>query len=224
MPNNFEDEYFLLYPSDIDTYPLIYEDCHRLTCSRKKYKDCKQVPDCSAYFKKRIKIENPRPIVLDFFTAFTKKKVIFADCYMALSLTNSSFVVSPKLYSVLHSLNIEGIQLIPATLLEDNETKYTDFWYAHTYNFLRVLSPQKCRYQVFHGIENRNNLLEIKFNTTKLKKINLENRLIFRFPLIRSYFIFHYSVVEKIIAVNPVGFQFIQLNDYNLPNTNGIFL
>jgi hypothetical protein len=221
---NYEDEYFLLYPSDINTYPLIYEDCHRLTCSRGNYKNCKIVPECPAYHNKKAKVENPESLIMDFFTTFTKKPVVYADCYMDFSLSMTSFVVSPKVYAVLHGMEVYGVQFIPVTLMEDDKVKYTDFWYVHNYNFLSVLSPKDCRYQVINGMVNRNNLLEIKLNNKKLGKISLENRLIFRFPLLRSYFIFHYSVVEKIIAVNPVGFQFIQLNEYNLPNTNGIFL
>jgi hypothetical protein len=221
---NFEDEYYLLYPSDIKTYPLIFEDCHRVTCSYEKYQNCGKVPDCPAYYMKKGKIENPQPFVLDFFTAFTKKPVEYADCYMAMSLSGSSFVVSPKLHTILHGLNIEGIQFIPVTLMEDNEVKFTDFIYVHTYNFLSVLSVSKSRYQKLNRVKNRNNLLEIKFDNKKLGKINLENRLIFRFPLQRSYFIFHVSVVEKIISANPTGFQFIKISDVNMPDTGGIFI
>jgi len=148
----------------------------------------------------------------------------YADCYMAMSLSGSSFVVSPKLYPILYSLNIEGIQFIPVTLMEDNEVKYTGFIYIHTYNFLPVLSVKKSRYQEHNGIKNRNNLLEIKFNNKKLCKINLENRLIFRLPLDRGYFIFHVSVAEKIMSVNPIGIQLIKISDINYPNTDGIFI
>jgi len=220
----FENEYYLLYPSDISEYPLIYEDCHRVTCSRDNYKNCDTVPDCPAYCKKKVKVENPRPLIFDFFTDFAKKPVIYADCYMALSLSGSSFVVSPKLYTILHGMEIKGIQFIPATLLEYNEVKYTDFWYVHTYNFLPVLSVKNSRYQEHNGNKIRNNLLEIKFSNKKLGKIDLDNRLIFRFPMERSYFIFHVSVVEKITAVNPTGIQFIKISDIDMPNTEGIFI
>jgi hypothetical protein len=221
---NFEDEYYLLYPSDHKNYPLIYEDCRKLTCSYEKYEDCQKVPDCPAYFRIKEKIENPQPFIMDFYTAFTEKKAIYADCYMAQSLSGSSFVVSPKLYAILHGLNIEGIQFIPVILMEDNKIKYADFMYVHTYNFLSVLSVKNSRFQVFHRALSSNNLLEIKFNAKKLGKILLENRLIFRFPLLRSYFIFHVSVVEKIMSANPIGFQFIKISDINMPNTNGIFI
>jgi hypothetical protein len=61
---------------------------------------------CFAYFKKKIEIAPPQPFILDFFTPFTKKPVIYADCYMGFSLSNSSFIVSPKLYKVLYDMNI----------------------------------------------------------------------------------------------------------------------
>ena len=221
---HFEDEYYLLYPSDHKNYPLVYEDCRKLTCSYEKYEDCGKVPDCPAYFHRKEKIENPQPFIMDFYTAFTEKKVIYADCYMAQSLSRSSFVVSPKLYAILHGLNIEGIQFIPVILMEDSKIKYADFMYVHTHNFLSVLSAKKSRFQVFQRALSRNNLLRIRFSSKKLGNINLENRLIFRLPLLRSYFIFHISVVEKILSVDPVGFQFIKIRDINYPNTNGIFI
>jgi hypothetical protein len=208
---NLEKEYYLLSPSDIENYPFIYEDCSRLSCSYEQYQKCEKVPDCPAYYMKKTKIENPRPFVMDFFTVFTKKEAVYADCYMPLSLAQSSFVVSPKLYSILNNIKIEGIQYIPVTLLEDNQPKYTDFIYAHTYNYLSVLSVKKSRFQEHNGIEISNNLLEIKFNNKILSKIPLVNRLIFRFPLMRTYFIFHQSIVEKILPINPIGVQFIQL-------------
>jgi len=221
---DFEDEYFLLYPSDIENYPLIYEDCHRVTCSRANYKKCEDVSDCPAYYRKTEKIENPQPFILDFFTSLTKKKVIYADCYLALSISRSSFVVSPKLYAILRDMDIYGIQFIPVTLLEDNIVKYTDFIYVHTYNFLPVLSLKDSRYQTYHGMVNRNNLLRIRFNNKKLGKTILGNRLIFRLPLERSYFIFHVSVVNKIMSASPIGFRFIKIRDIDYPNTEKVFI
>lgn len=213
MINDYENEYYLLCPSDIKKYPLIYEDCRRLTCSYDKYKKCEDVPDCPAYFVKKEKVENPAPFVLDFMKDFSKIDVLYADCYMAFSLFKSSFVVSPKLYGILQEMGIYGIQFIPVTLLENNAVKYTDFQYVHTYNYLSVLSAKNSRCQEINGKRVSNNLLSIKFNNRKLGKINLENRLIFRFPMERSYFIFHVSVAEKIIAANPVGIRFIKISD-----------
>jgi hypothetical protein len=224
LASSFEDEYYLLYPSDIENYPLIYEDCKRYTCSYDQYKNCEKVPDCPALYMKKEKVENPQPFSLDFATTFTQKEVDYADCYMALSLSKSSFVVSPKLYAVLSSLNIEGIQFIPVNLLEYGEVKYTDFWYVHVYNILPVLSVKNSRYQTFHGKNILNNLLKIKFNSRKLGAVNLQNRLIFKLPLSRSYFIFHVSVVEKVIPVNPVGLQFIQISKMDFPDIEGFFI
>ena len=80
LSSSFEDEYYLLYPSDIKNYPLIFEDCHRYTCSYDQYRECEKVPDCPALYMKKEKIENPQPFVLDFFTVLTKKSVGYADC------------------------------------------------------------------------------------------------------------------------------------------------
>jgi hypothetical protein len=222
--SNFEKEYYLLYPSDIATFPLIYEDCKKLVCSIDSYGKCEKFPACPAYYKKTKKIENPAPFVMDFFTTVSKKEAVYADCYLPLSLSQSSFAVSPKLHDILLPLNIAGIQLIPVYLLEDGTAKYTDFWYVHTYNFLPVLSVKKSRYQEVNNRAIKTNLLEIKFNSRQMNKITLENRLIFRLPLARNYFLFHSSVAEELLSADPIGIQFIKVSDYSLPNTNGIFI
>jgi len=194
----FENEYYLLLPTDLYTYPLIYEDCHRLTCDYEQYKDCDKVPDCPAYYMKKTKIENPRPFVMDFFKLITKKPVIYADIYMTLSLSKSNFAVSPKLHDVLASLNIEGLQFIPVTLMEDNQVKYTDFFYVNIFNYLDVLSVKNSVYERVNGRKISNNILQIRFNSKKMSNIPLEKRLVFKLPMERNYFLIHETVVEKI--------------------------
>ena len=222
---NFEDEYYLLSPSDIRIYPLIYEDCKKQVCSIDEYDKCENVPDCPAYYIKKNKIVNPQPVEIDFLTVYCNNKVEYADCYMGLSLSGSSFVVSPKLYRILQSLGIAGIQFIPVTLVEKDEVIYTDFIYVHCFNFLPILSVKNSKYQTSEkGRKISNNLLQIKFNSKQLNKIKLENRLIFRFPLARSYFIIHISVVEKLLSVNPIGVQFVKISDIDFPDIEGILL
>jgi len=189
-----ENEYYLLLPTDLHTYPLIYEDCHRFTCNYEQYKDCDKVPDCPAISKKKVKIENPQPFVMDFFTLITKKPVIYADIYLTLSLSKSNFAVSPKLHNVLASLNIEGIQFIPVKLMEDNKVKYTDFWYVNIYNYLSVLSARNSVFEKVNGRKISNNILQIKFDNKKMGEIPLEKRLIFKLPMERNYFLIHESV------------------------------
>jgi len=220
----YEKEYYLLSTSSLEDYPLAYEECRRLpACPIEPKIDCNTHPDCPAYTNKLVKIDDPLPIFVDFVTDITKKEVIYADCYMYYTLSRFTFVVSPKLYKILSGMNIEGIQLIPAILLEDNYVKYVDFFYVHIYNVLPVLSVKRSRYQERRGVKISNNLLQIKFNARRMKAIPLENRLIFRLPLDRSYFFFHVSVVEKIMSVNPVGFDFLKVSDISAPNTDKIF-
>jgi hypothetical protein len=220
----FEEEYYLLYPSDISVYPLIFEDCKRYTCSYEQYKECGEVPDCPAYSIKKDKIENPQPFILDFFTSISKNEVVYADFYLALSISETSFAVSPKFYDILLKMNIYGVQFIPVSLVEYDELPSAEYWYVHIYNFLPVLSVKNSIYQTVKGKKINNNILKIRFNNKTLGKIPLENRLIFRFPLKRSYFLFHESAAEKIAAAAPIGIQFIKISDMDFPNTGGFFI
>ena len=222
--DTFEEEYYLLYPSDISEYPLIYEDCNRTECPYKENPMCEDREDCPTYFAQKSKINNPAPLVMDFFTDITKKEAVYADCYFPFTLSGGSFAVSDKLYNILSGLGLEGIQFFPVTLLENNEEKYSGFRYVHIYNILPVLDEKNSKYQQIGTTKNSNNLLEIKFKTNTLKNIPLEKRLVFKFPLKRSYFIFHNSVTGKIMSVNPSGLQFVKISEYSLPNSDKIFV
>jgi hypothetical protein len=178
MNVNFEEDYYLLTSSDVKKYPFIYEDCDRVHCQQPKGKECDRTKNCRSYFFQENKIDNPERRIMDFFTAISKKAVTYADIYMALMPSGGTFVISNNLYNILSVMDIQGIQFIPVTLVENDVVKYTDFWYVHIYNFL---------------------------SEDEINKIDLEKRLVFKLKGKNGYFLFHKSIMEKIIVVNPVG-------------------
>jgi hypothetical protein len=219
MADNFEKDYYLILSADIKTYPLIYEDCDRLTCSyiNRKGESCARAKDCPAFIRQKKKVNNPQKIIMDFETCISQKPVIYADYYMPMPYSLETFAVSQKLYTVLSSMEISGIQLIPVSLMENNVIKYDNFWYVHIYNNLNVLDKEKSRFFTIGNVEASRKILEIKFLTEKLNKIHLEKRLIFRLNYTPGYIIIHKSIVQKLTALNPIGVQFIKISDYQHP-------
>jgi hypothetical protein len=215
----FEDDYYLVLSSDVQKYPLIYEDCDRLSCPQQKSTECEKIPDCPAYFYyQEGEVENPERHILDFIPAVGQKEIIYADVYMALQPADGTFVISNNLHTILSGMDIHGVQFFPVTLMENNTEKYTDFWYVHIYNLLAVLDSRKSTFQILNGVKKCNNLLKIKLDAEKMMKIDLSDRLVFKLLGKKGYFLFHKSIVEKILTTNPIGVQFIKISEYEQKN------
>jgi hypothetical protein len=214
----FEDDYYLVLSSDVQKYPLIYEDCDRLSCPQPKGTECEKIPDCPAYFYQESEVENPERRIMDFINVVGQKEILYADVYMALQPSDGTFVISNKLYTILAGMDIHGVQFVPVTLMENNVEKYTDFWYVHIYNLLAVLDSRKSSFQITNGVKICNNLLKIKFDEEKMMKIDLSNRLVFKLLGKKGYFILHKSIVEEILPSNPIGVKFIKISQYEQIN------
>lgn len=81
----------------------------------------------------------PLPIVFEFDEPYPKKPDM-VDCFYEL-------VVSSKVHSVLESLNIDGIQLFPATIHDPkNKTSYDNYWYPHIHHHIECLDTEKSIY------------------------------------------------------------------------------
>jgi len=124
--------------------------------------------------------------------------------------------ISDKLFNVLNPLQIDGIQLIPATILEPKGgTVYDNYYYLHIYNRIQCLDKNKS---VYMGDEDMGIILaidKIVLDQEALSKIPLEQRLIFRMKEVHTRQLFHKSIVDKILSVNPVGLRFVKVEDYN---------
>ena len=130
--------------------------------------------------------------------------------------TNGGFgTISEKLNQVLEPLNIKGIQLIPATVDNPKSREiYKNYYFLHIYNYLNCLDMDKSNYT--KSLIGTIRVIEkIVLDTAVLSKIPLEDRLIFRLGELYTFSLFHQSVVEKIMAVNPEGLRFVKVEDFN---------
>ncbi|GHU05796.1 hypothetical protein FACS1894158_09870 [Betaproteobacteria bacterium] len=124
-------------------------------------------------------------------------------------------VLSKKIYETLSPMKIKGIQLIPATIFDPkNKNTYNDYYFLHIHNYLNCLDMNKavCRISTVGTVRN---IEKMVLDEKVLSKIPLEERLVFRLGELFTEQLFHKSIVDAIMAVNPQGLRFVKVEDFN---------
>ncbi len=116
-------------------------------------------------------------------------------------------VVGERIKNLLEPMNIDGIQLIPARI--PVEGRMHDYWLLHVFNEISCLDrdKSKCAYS------KRGRVIDIKdlvLDEAVLQAIPLEKRLIFVLGESTSTYLFHRSIKDAIMALEPApkGLQF----------------
>jgi hypothetical protein len=143
------------------------------------------------------------------FNSPIPKNVVMTDYH---SLPNSVF--SRKIYDVLNGLNIFGIQLLPAEITH-NKTKevYSDYWIIYIYNKIQCLDMKNAKYKL-DSEKEVSEITKLVLDKNILSKIPLEKRLVFSLQEDVSKYIYHKSVVDAIMSVNPTGIRFTPVEDW----------
>ncbi len=126
--------------------------------------------------------------------------------------SDSDSIISKKIYEVLSSMNIDGIQLLPAQIRGKNDEIYLNYWAVHIYNHIQCIDLDLSDCKISIGIRAVEKLF---LNKAILESIPLSKRLVFRLKEDISYQLFHLSVVEKIMNVKPEGIRFVNIEDWN---------
>lgn len=122
-------------------------------------------------------------------------------------------VFSQKIGRVFKSLELDYLQFVPVILEGKNKEEY-DYVYVRICNAITCIDIEKsdCKYNERFNIIKR--VKSIVFDEEKLMEIPLEKRLIFTPERLIEQKVFHKSVVDKIMAVEPVGIKFIKVEDF----------
>ena len=124
-----------------------------------------------------------------------------------------SSVFSGKIANVLQPMNIEGLQLVPATVV-GKDTEYKDYWIVYIYKKIECMDMEHSVYEISPLDGWVKNIRRFFLDTKKLAEIPLEKRLIFLLKEERAKRIYHKSVVDAIMSVNPEGIRFYPLEQY----------
>lgn len=125
-----------------------------------------------------------------------------------------SSVFSRKIYDVLQPMNIYGLELLPATVRGKKDERYEDYWVAYVYNRITCLDMEHSQYDVDEDDGDIRNILRFFLDKEKLAEIPLEKRLVFLLAEGMSKRIYHKSIVDAVMSVNPVGIRFYPIEEW----------
>lgn len=110
---------------------------------------------------------------------------------------------------------IKGSQLIPATVTSNKGDVYEDLYFINIYNIIEAMDKDQEKskfnvndYEMIYWINCFNLDREV------LRKIPLEERLIFKLNENKVIKLIHKSVVDAIMAVHTEGVQFTKVEDW----------
>lgn len=125
-----------------------------------------------------------------------------------------SAVFSQKIYNLLSSMNIFGYQLVPSVIVDNKGKEYEDFWIENAYTCFKCFDDEKSIYEVDDFTETWENIEKIVFDKEALKKRPLKDRYIFRSEEASEFVFYHKTIVDAIMAVNPINIRFTSIADW----------
>ena len=188
-------EYYVLERDSSHSYPLIMCD-----------------PDSEHTEEYIYDYENekiPKPAVMEFtFSEPYFKKPLIGDYF-----SQPESVISDKLKKILSSMNIFGIQIIPAIITSNKGDMYEDYYYIHIYNIIKSMDKLNSK---FEEGDDCYFIDKFKLDLNILRNIPLEKRLIFKLEEDQTLMLYHKSVVEALMSVEPTGLKFIKVEDWHI--------
>lgn len=192
---NFNDEYYLVYRVNNPNYPAVElnEDENEIDLRW----ETEPIEDCDLV---KMKFMEPYP-----------KKSEMVDFHSD-GITNC---FSQKIYAILNSLSIYGVQLLHGEVLNPKKKEvYNNYYYLHTHNYIQCLD--KVQPEFVSAVDGDIlSISKIVLNQGVLSKIPQAERLIFRLDEMSSFQLFHQSVVNAIMATEPQGIRFVKASDYH---------
>jgi hypothetical protein len=161
----------------------------------------------SGIFSKGLPVTVTEPIKLRLGAPVPKKPVM-VDYH---SLPEP--VVGQKIFNVLNPLDIDGTQLHPADVKMPDGEKLR-YWLLHVFNEIICVDRDKSKVSLsrsgrVQGIDR------LVLDEDILQNIPLEKRLIFVLKESVSTCLFHKSIMDAVMAVNPVGCRFFPVTSWN---------
>lgn len=123
-------------------------------------------------------------------------------------------VFSKKIIDVLNLLDIEGVQFVPAVVNGKNGESYDNYWIVNAYNPIKCFDKEKSVYKICSFSKCWSRIEKLYLDKELLADIPLPKRLIFKPKETSQFELYHQSVVDAIMAVNPEGVQFIPVDGW----------
>ncbi|MCY1023976.1 imm11 family protein [Pyxidicoccus sp. MSG2] len=125
-------------------------------------------------------------------------------------------VFSARIREALEPLSLHGVQLVPA----DVKVKQDDvrrYWVLHVYNEIHCLDRERSVCTFYPEEDVVLSLDSLVLDERVLAEIPLERRLLFVLAESISTYVFHRSLVERLLALTPPadGIRFVRVDRWN---------
>ncbi|MER2497038.1 DUF1629 domain-containing protein [Vibrio neptunius] len=124
-------------------------------------------------------------------------------------------VVSEDVASVLKGYHIEGFQLFPAIIIDDDGKWHEGFYFFNFYRDIDCVDFQNSVVRNYSAAKRNNTVLQYKLDKSVLDAIPEEHRLMIKLAGVTGgALLFHENIVNALAKFNIEAFQFFKLSDY----------
>lgn len=122
-------------------------------------------------------------------------------------------VLSPRLKEALEPLALHGTQFIPVdvTVKPEDVRRY---WILHVYNWIACMDRQLSRFSLSRS-GHVLGLYKLVLDEKVLAEVPLERRLVFCLAESTSTYLFHQSIMERVMSLQPEGLRFIPVEKWS---------
>jgi hypothetical protein len=132
------------------------------------------------------------------------------------SLDGGDAVFSKKIHDVLENHPVKGLQLVPAIIRGKKDVEYKDFWVGNVYQKMYSFDKEKSQFGYISSFTNSwHDIERFVLDEELLLKTPLEDRLVFVCKENVAYIMYHKSVVDIIMSVEPEGICFTSIDEWS---------
>lgn len=150
--------------------------------------------------------------VLECYISPVLRKPIMADY-----LRSAKDVFSKRIADVMQAMNMEGVHFYPTEIDDQKGTIHDNYMCVYVDdNTYRLLDLEKSEYDIDDEIDKDNPLYDvykIVIDRKKLSDIPLNKRLGMRLKEYPGKYLYHQSVVDAIMALEPTGMYFKDIEE-----------
>jgi len=154
-------------------------------------------------------IENPSSMEYKFHNMDLKKSIKdlkMVDCHNSMG----GIVISKRVCELLKEKNLTNTQFIPASVTGKKDTKYPDYFFLNTFNFLSVIDREKSMISWWDKKEKTRMMTSAKLvlDMDALNQLPPEQTQLFRLSENHTRWFIHKDLMESILSLEPSGFAF----------------
>ena len=155
------------------------------------------------------KLEDDNPSYLTFNPPYPKKPQMvdyhFCECRA---------VFSNKICDALKTKEIKNLQLVPAIIRDRKKVEYSNYYIANICQEYAFLDVEKSKGVIDEDDGKWIGIDSMVLEEEAVLKVPLEERQIFVSKESSAYVLYHKTIVDLIMSVNPIGLKFIPISEW----------